>query len=269
MGVRPARRRSLACPPFPPGRSGTSPRRGSPLLTTALALGVPVASADPGYGHDHELTATTILSGLTLTHSFTEAGTSTVRQEPLADPDDITRLGRDIFVGFQNGVGPQGQPSTSMNLDSTVVELTPNGHPVAQWDIEGKADGVTADPQAGFVIATVNEDANSSLYTITPGPGGGVQHYVVQRAAAPPRRVPTPSRSWRADPDQRVGARHDGDAEQAAPQPTYPAVTRSPSTRRTRSPSTSSPRSRRSSTTRTRPWSPTSVPRGDRRSSWP
>ncbi len=29
--------------------------------------------------------------------------------EPLTDPDDITLLGNDIFVGFQNGVGPQGQ----------------------------------------------------------------------------------------------------------------------------------------------------------------
>ena len=31
--------------------------------------------------------------------------------EPLTNPDDITLLGNDIFVGFQNGVGPQGQAS--------------------------------------------------------------------------------------------------------------------------------------------------------------
>jgi hypothetical protein len=45
--------------------------------------------------------------------------------------------------------------------------------------VEGKTDGVTADPKAGDVIATVNEDANSSLYTITPGaaPGDQVLHY--------------------------------------------------------------------------------------------
>ena len=208
-----------------PARSlGYLAATGLALLTTALALGVPVASADPGYGHTHELTATTILSGLTLTHSFTEAGTSALRQEALADPDDITRLGRDIFVGFQNGVGPQGQPSTSMNLDSTVVELTPDGQPVAQWDIEGKADGVTADPQAGFVIATVNEDANSSLYTITPGPGGGVQHYSYNEPL--PHLGGTDAISI-LNGQILISASAPGTTgtpEQAAPQPTYPAV---------------------------------------------
>jgi hypothetical protein len=51
------------------------------------------------------------------------AGTSTESSKPLSSPDDITLLGRDIFVGFQNGVGPQGQASPSGNLDSTVVLL--------------------------------------------------------------------------------------------------------------------------------------------------
>ena len=55
--------------------------------------------------------------------------------------------------------------------------MTTRGHVLAQWDIVGKADGVTADPDTRSVIATVNEDANSSLYSITPGWGGGVQHY--------------------------------------------------------------------------------------------
>ncbi len=206
-----------------PARSlGFLAAAGLALLTTAFALGTPVASADPGY--DHGLTARTILSGLTLTHTFTEAGTSTVRQEALADPDDITRLGRDIFVGFQNGVNPQGQPSSSRNLDSTVVEMTPDGQPVAQWDIEGKADGVTADPQAGFVIATVNEDANSSLYTITPGPGGGVQHYAYSESL--PHLGGTDAISI-LNGQILISASAPGTTgtpAQAAPQPTYPAV---------------------------------------------
>ncbi len=151
-------------------------------LATALTTGVPSATADPagggggGTGHGG-LTATTILAGASLQHTFTGAGTSTVKSEPLSSPDDITRLGGDIFVGFQNGVGPQGQANANGNLDSTVVEMTMSGRPVAQWDVQGKADGVTADPETGAVIATVNEDANSSLYAITPGPAGGVQHY--------------------------------------------------------------------------------------------
>jgi len=44
-------------------------------------------------------------------------------------------------------------------------------------DVAGKADGVTADPATGSVIATVNEDANSSLYTIDPTSSAAVQHY--------------------------------------------------------------------------------------------
>jgi hypothetical protein len=110
-----------------------------------------------------------ILSGMSLRHSFTPGGTTAIKTEPLSDPDDITRLGDDLFVGFQNGVGPQGEASPDGNLDSTVVELTLTGHPVAQWEVVGKTDGVTADPYTGRVIATVDEDLNSALYLINPG----------------------------------------------------------------------------------------------------
>jgi hypothetical protein len=156
----------------------------APIVVALAPTGAP-ASAAPAAGNWHGgggLTAETILSGSSLTHSFTVAGTSTVSSEPLSSPDDITRLGSDIFVGFQNGVGPQGQADGNGNLDSTVVEMTLSGQPIAQWDIQGKADGVTADPDAHMVIATVNEDANSSLFVITPGPGGGVQHYSYNEA---------------------------------------------------------------------------------------
>jgi hypothetical protein len=40
---------------------------------------------------------------------------------------------------------------------------------IRQWDIKGKCHGLTANPARGLVIATVNEDANSSIYTIAPG----------------------------------------------------------------------------------------------------
>lgn len=86
----------------------------------------------------------------------------------LSDPDDTTQLGADLFVGFRNGVGPQGQPSPDGNRDSTIEEMTITGEWVGQWDVVGKADGVTADPALSDVIATVNEDANSDLYTIRP-----------------------------------------------------------------------------------------------------
>jgi hypothetical protein len=102
-----------------------------------------------------------------LHHSFTLAGSATVHTDALANPDDISQWGDELFVGFQNGVGPQGQASTDGNLDSTVVEFTLSGHVLAQWDVTGKTDGVTVDPGLG-VLATVNEDANSALYLIRP-----------------------------------------------------------------------------------------------------
>jgi hypothetical protein len=125
-------------------------------------------TADSGSGH-RTFEVRQILSGTALHHSFAPAGSTINQTEPLSDPDDITRLGDNLFVGFQNGVGPQGQASADGNLDSTVVELTLTVHPVAQWDVLGKTDGVTADPETGTVLATVDEDLNSALYVIDPG----------------------------------------------------------------------------------------------------
>ena len=45
----------------------------------------------------------------------------------------------------------------------------------AQWDVVGKCHGLTADPLNGKLIATVNEDANSSVYLIDPN-GSAVQY---------------------------------------------------------------------------------------------
>src|ERR1700679_3764755 len=73
-------------------------------------------SAIPGPGHGNgTFEVRQILSGTALHHSFTPAGTTVDKTEPLSDPDDITRFGGDLFVGFQNGVGPQGQASSDGN----------------------------------------------------------------------------------------------------------------------------------------------------------
>jgi hypothetical protein len=167
------------------------------------------------------LTVTTILSGDSLTHSFTPAGSTTPTTETLSHPDDITRLGDNLFVGFQNGVGPQGEASASGNLDSTVVEMTLSGQPVAHWDVTGKVDGLTADPQLHTVIATVNEDANSSLYTVTPGTSSPVQHYTYNEPL--PHFGGTDAISI-FHGQILISASAPGTTGQAAPQPTYPAV---------------------------------------------
>jgi hypothetical protein len=149
----------------------------------AAASAAPSKSATPSTVPP-ALTAFTILSGQTMQHTYTVSGTETTATEPLTKPDDITEFGGFIFVGFANGVGPQGEASADGNLDCTVVGMNRFGQALAQWDIAGKCDGLTADPAIGGLIATVNEDANSSLYTITAGSGGAavVRHYTYNEA---------------------------------------------------------------------------------------
>ncbi len=142
-------------------------------------------------------------------------------REPISLPDDITYLGGDIFVGFQNGVGPQGQPSTTGNLNSTVVEFNLQGREVKQWDVRGKCDGLTAWPARDKVIATVNEDANSSVYLINPN--GVALRYLYNR--------PLPSFGGTDaisiyQGAVLISASAPGTTGQPAPQPTYPAVYR-------------------------------------------
>jgi hypothetical protein len=99
----------------------------------------------------------------------------------LSSPDDITDLGGNLFVTWQNGVGPQGQPAgNGAGVDDSVItEYSPSGRLLRTWNLHDKCDGLTADPAAGVVIATIDEDANSSLDTIKPSAPSGHQvvHY--------------------------------------------------------------------------------------------
>ena len=137
------------------------------LLSTAAAASAHVHHH--GRRHSHHLssmfTASVFANGAGITHPVA-GGTAAISK-----PDDITNLGNHIFVGFQNGVGAQGEPSTSGNTASTIVEFDRSGNELAQWDVTGKVDGLAGDPANGQLIATVNEDANSSIYLVDPTPG--------------------------------------------------------------------------------------------------
>jgi hypothetical protein len=137
----------------------------------------PSASASP-----KTFTVKQIVLGDTLKHSFQPNGTGATQTERLVQPDDIAAVGGHIYVGFQNNVGSQGEPAGSGNLDSTLVELTPTGSIVKQWDVKGKIDGMGADPATGRVFATVNEDSKSSLYVVS---GGTVTHYTYTQSPLP------------------------------------------------------------------------------------
>ena len=128
------------------------------------------------------LTVKQIVLATTLKHSYQPDGKGAAKTESLTQPDDIVTLGGNLYVGFQNGVGSQGEVSASGNLDSTLVEFTPAGSVVKQWDVTGKIDGMGADSATGQVIATVNEDSKSSLYTVS---GGTVTHYTYTPSPLP------------------------------------------------------------------------------------
>ena len=196
------------------------------IAAGALSAGTASASATTGargsaHGGQAGFTSRAILSGASLRHTFVAGGKH--HSAPLTLPDDITTLGPVLFTAFQNGVGPQGQPSTTGNQDSTVVEFTPRGHVLRQWDIRGKCDGLTADPDTHQVIATVNEDAHSSVYTIDPwaAPAAQVRHYHYSE--------PLPSKGG-TDAISifhglvLVSASAPGTTGAAAPRPSYPAV---------------------------------------------
>ena len=97
----------------------------------------------------------------------------------MTQPDDITWLDGAVYVDWQNGIGPSGQPSPTGATASDVVGYNSSGDRVVTWKVAGHADGVTADAATHQLIVTVNEDANSSLFVIsTEAPvGHQVQHY--------------------------------------------------------------------------------------------
>jgi hypothetical protein len=161
-----------------------------------------------------------ILSGASLHHWYTPAGKHGKKSEPLTQPDDITILGGNLFTGFQNGVGPQGQASSDGNRDSTIVEFSQSGKVLHQWDVVGKCDGLTANPATGWVVATVNEDAHSSLYTINPS-SGQVVHYAYNKAL--PSKGGTDAISFYKG-QMLISASAPGTTGAAAPNPAYPAV---------------------------------------------
>src|SRR5262252_7431813 len=132
--------------------------------SSSSSTSAPSTSASP-----KTFTVRQLILGETMKHSFQPNGTGAMQTEHLVQPDDIAAVGGHIYVGFQNNLGPQGEAAGSGNLDSTLVELTPTGSVVKQWDVKGKIDGMGADPATSRVILTVNEDSKSSLYVESGG----------------------------------------------------------------------------------------------------
>lgn len=157
-------------------RNRTRTRTAASVAATALAAGATLG-AGTAYASPAGFSGSSSGAGLSLPAGF--HATVFASGGRIYGPDDITELDGHIFVGYQNGVGTMGEPSPTGGTESTVVEYTLQGKVIGAWNVVGKVDGIGGDPQRHFVIATVNEDGNSSLYTIAPTYNGKaeIKHY--------------------------------------------------------------------------------------------
>ena len=161
------------------------------------------------------------LNGAKLRHTFVPAGSTKRRSGPLANPDDITVPGHDIYTAFQNGIGPQGQASTDGSTYSAVVEITVAGRVIRQWDIKCKCDGITADTGRHLLIATGERGRQlQHLHDHARRPGQRADPALpVQQAAPRITAAPTPSRSTTASCWSAPPPRHDRQGGPAADLP--------------------------------------------------
>ena len=82
-------------------------------------------------------------------------------------PDSIAVIGERVYVGYGNGIKPDG----SDGLSSTIVEYKMDGTVVRTFIVRGHNDGLKADPRTGRLWAMQNEDSNAALTIINPETG--------------------------------------------------------------------------------------------------
>jgi hypothetical protein len=96
-------------------------------------------------------------------------------------PDSIALLDGHVFIGYGNGVAPDGSDGKS----STIVEYTMSGDVITTYSVVGHNDGLRVNPKTNELWAMQNEDGNPNLviidtksgkqtvYTFGPTPHGG------------------------------------------------------------------------------------------------
>jgi hypothetical protein len=150
------------------------------VTISALALGL-LGTSFPAFASTPS-TSVSVPSGYSVS-TFAQDGKAT-------KPDDITRLGDHIFIGYQNGVGSDGKASSSGITTSTIIEYSLTGEKTNTWDVKGKCDGLTADPAKNRLLLTANEDNNSTFYVIHPN-RKQVEHYSYDPAPDAPTATGT------------------------------------------------------------------------------
>lgn len=133
------------------------------LLVTSVVLARPVGADDP----DQANLPIVALHGYQV--SLFAKGTAA-----RTNPDSITVAAGHIYVGYQNGTKADGSDGGT----GTIVAYADDGKEVRAFSVTGRCDGLRFDAATHLLWVTVNEAANSSLFTIDPAKGDGdIKHY--------------------------------------------------------------------------------------------
>jgi len=88
-------------------------------------------------------------------------------------PDSIVVAKGHVYVGYQNTTAADGSDGGL----STIIDYSAvTGAQLNQWSVRGRCDGLRLNPYTNLLWASVNEDGNSSLFTINPTSGATMQY---------------------------------------------------------------------------------------------
>jgi hypothetical protein len=113
------------------------------------------------------LTALSATAQVTASVPYTVSTFATGVPGEYSAPDSIAVVGGHIFIGYGNGIAPDGSDGKS----STIVEYAMNGDVVRTYTVKGHNDGLRVDPRTKKLWAMQNEDANPNLVIINPVSG--------------------------------------------------------------------------------------------------
>lgn len=135
-----------------PDRAGAARNRCVLLfIASSLLFSILLAGEQPGFADSLVVT-----SGYTVS-TFATNGSN------YSEPDSIAVDGNLVFVGYGNGVPPDGSSGSS-----TIVEYSSSGSVLHTYTVAGHNDGIKVNPANRQVWAMQNEDANPYLTVIDP-----------------------------------------------------------------------------------------------------
>jgi hypothetical protein len=113
------------------------------------------------------LTALSVAAQVTPSATYTVSTFATGVAGVYSAPDSIALLDGHIFIGYGNGIAPDGSDGKS----STIVEYKMNGDVVRTYSVVGHNDGLRVNPRTKKLWALQNEDGNPNLVIINPTTG--------------------------------------------------------------------------------------------------